>query len=195
MNRDDLRFQKTEENIKSTFIRCVDEKGFDKTRVADICKMAKISRNTFYVHYEDKYELMKAIYDDFERDIAKQFTYSMQKDFFEMNLESSIDWCINAISEHKDILKTLLKCSKAEFSDITKKIFFDKRFKEMTTSFKQRQNTVDAKLREAYISEAFAGFIEVWLNNYDKISEAEVKKILVEMCSAPVKSFSDNVLK
>ncbi|MBQ7937650.1 MAG: TetR/AcrR family transcriptional regulator [Oscillospiraceae bacterium] len=195
MNRDDLRFQKTEENIKRAFMCCVDEKGFDKTRVANICKTAKISRNTFYVHYEDKYELMKAVYDDFEREIAKQFTYSMQKDFFEMNLESSIDWCINAISENKNILKILLKCSKKEFSEITKKIFFDKRFKEMTTNYKQKQNTVEAKLREAYISEAFSGFVEVWLNNYDKISVAEVKKILIDMCYAPVKSFSDNVLK
>ncbi|MGZ2546862.1 TetR/AcrR family transcriptional regulator [Staphylococcus saprophyticus] len=32
--------------------------NFDEISVKDICKLAEISRGTFYLHYQDKYDLV-----------------------------------------------------------------------------------------------------------------------------------------
>ncbi len=54
----DLRVKKTKELIKGAFIELVEEKGFDNVTVKDICSKAQINRNTFYLHYYDKIDLL-----------------------------------------------------------------------------------------------------------------------------------------
>ena len=53
------------ESTELTLIRCMRkllrEKPFSKITVGEICEMARISRRSFYRHYNDKYELLKAI--------------------------------------------------------------------------------------------------------------------------------------
>ena len=58
---EDLRVYKTNQSIKWAFIDLVEEKGFDHVSVKDICAKALINRNTFYLHYYDKVDLLNKI--------------------------------------------------------------------------------------------------------------------------------------
>jgi len=58
---EDLRVIKTKGLIKGAFIELVEEKGFDNVSVKDICNKALINRNTFYLHYYDKVDLLNKI--------------------------------------------------------------------------------------------------------------------------------------
>lgn len=58
---EDLRVIKTKRLIKGAFIELVEEKGFDNVSVKDICNKALINRNTFYLHYYDKVDLLNKI--------------------------------------------------------------------------------------------------------------------------------------
>ncbi len=57
----DLRVQKTKKLIKEAFFELVEEKGYAKVTVMDITKKAMINRNTFYLHYLDKEDLIDQI--------------------------------------------------------------------------------------------------------------------------------------
>jgi AcrR family transcriptional regulator len=54
----DLRVLKTRKLIRDSFIKLMDEKGFENITVNDISEKAQINRSTFYLHYTDKYELL-----------------------------------------------------------------------------------------------------------------------------------------
>lgn len=54
----DLRVIRTRHMIKSAFLELMEEVGFTKVTVEGITKKAFISRNTFYLHYTDKYDLL-----------------------------------------------------------------------------------------------------------------------------------------
>ena len=58
---EDLRIKRTQRAIKDAFYSLVEEKGFEHITVKDITERAMISRNTFYLHYEDKYDLLNKI--------------------------------------------------------------------------------------------------------------------------------------
>lgn len=58
---EDLRVIKTKSNIKTTFIQMVGEIGYQKITIKDLCSKAMINRNTFYLHYNDKDELIKTL--------------------------------------------------------------------------------------------------------------------------------------
>ena len=60
----DLRFYKTDKMIKDAFLELINTMDFEKISVTNITQMAKISRSTFYLHYEDKYDLLEQIEDE-----------------------------------------------------------------------------------------------------------------------------------
>ena len=57
----DLRIKRTEKAIRKSFIKLMAKKGFDRILVKDITDEAMISRNTFYLHYADKYDLLDTV--------------------------------------------------------------------------------------------------------------------------------------
>lgn len=57
----DLRVKRTRFMIKNAFLELMEELGFAKITVEKIAQKAFISRNTFYLHYTDKYALLKSL--------------------------------------------------------------------------------------------------------------------------------------
>jgi len=59
-----------EKLLKQAAYELIGKKSIDKVTVNDILKTAEVSKQTFYRHYHDKYELGNALYDDlFIKDI------------------------------------------------------------------------------------------------------------------------------
>lgn len=57
----DLRVIKTKRAIREAFIALVEEKGYRHVTVRDITQRAMINRNTFYLHYLDKEDLISSL--------------------------------------------------------------------------------------------------------------------------------------
>lgn len=55
----DLRILKTRKAIKEAFLTLVQTKGYERITIQDIAEKAMINRNTFYLHYVDKPDLME----------------------------------------------------------------------------------------------------------------------------------------
>ncbi|MGM9525036.1 MAG: TetR family transcriptional regulator [Peptococcaceae bacterium] len=60
----DLRYQKTENDIREAFLKLLRKKEFSQVSVSNIVEQAGINRSTFYAHYMDKYELLERIEQD-----------------------------------------------------------------------------------------------------------------------------------
>lgn len=56
--KQDLRVVKTKNLIKSAFLELIETNGYSKVTVTDIVDKAMINRNTFYLHYYDKEDLI-----------------------------------------------------------------------------------------------------------------------------------------
>lgn len=54
----DIRIIKSREKIKSALINLLNKYNFAEISVKNICQLAEISRGTFYLHYQDKYDLV-----------------------------------------------------------------------------------------------------------------------------------------
>ena len=69
--QDDLRILKTKRAIKNAFFDLVNEKTFEKVAISDIADKAMINRATFYLHYQDKYDLLNYLENEVLNDIEK----------------------------------------------------------------------------------------------------------------------------
>lgn len=57
----DKRYRETDQLIKDVFIQLVETRGYSNVTVKDIANRAQINRNTFYLHYRDKEDLIDKI--------------------------------------------------------------------------------------------------------------------------------------
>ena len=64
MKKTDLRVLKTRKAIKDAFLILIQTRGYDRITIQDIADEAMINRNTFYLHYIDKIDLMESLCKD-----------------------------------------------------------------------------------------------------------------------------------
>lgn len=75
----DRRITRSKKALRSALIELIEERGFDAVTVNDLCERADLNRGTFYNHFQDKDDLLKALEDEvigslvenFQRDMAK----------------------------------------------------------------------------------------------------------------------------
>ena len=60
-----LKNSKTKKIIQKSFIELLEKLTIDNLTVVNICKKAKIERKTFYLHYNDKYDLAEKIIEEY----------------------------------------------------------------------------------------------------------------------------------
>ena len=78
MNNSDLRVIKTKESIEAAFLEMMKKKPLEKITVVELAKKARISKGTFYLHYEDVYDLNRKL-------IMKVLRNALaEADFFEL---------------------------------------------------------------------------------------------------------------
>lgn len=66
----DQRILKTKQAVEDAFISLVELKGYNNVTLVDIAKKARVNRNTIYLHYESKEQIISSIlYSSFEKEI------------------------------------------------------------------------------------------------------------------------------
>lgn len=114
----DLRVKRTQKAIKESFFRLVDEKGFEHISVKDITDGAMISRNTFYLHYADKYDLLEKICDELMRSlffrVGKQIRIVQKDELTVENCAGVIEKGLSVVSDNKDAYRILFNSISAD---------------------------------------------------------------------------------
>jgi AcrR family transcriptional regulator len=68
----DRRVRRTRELLRSALLSLVLEKGYDRITVQDILDRADVGRSTFYAHYRDKEDLLRAGFEDIRAALAAE---------------------------------------------------------------------------------------------------------------------------
>ena len=62
-NEKDRRVIKTKKSIQSTLVSMMKERSYQDISVSNLCRNADIGRGTFYLHYNDIYEVIQELED------------------------------------------------------------------------------------------------------------------------------------
>ena len=99
--------QFTKKEIKLSTLRLLQSKPLDNIKVKDIIDDIGISRNTFYYHYHDIYDVLKDIFDETMLEITK-------------NSDENFDWeaVFKKMSENALAKKSIItNIFKSKYSD------------------------------------------------------------------------------
>ncbi|WP_340025770.1 TetR/AcrR family transcriptional regulator [Paenibacillus sp. FSL K6-1096] len=67
----DLRILRTKQSIRKAFDELIQEKGYEAITIQDIADRAMINRNTFYLHYQNKPDLLDTCMNELLSDLKE----------------------------------------------------------------------------------------------------------------------------
>ena len=106
MNENDLRVKKTREAIESSFLEMMKEKPLEKITVTALAKRARINKGTFYLHYQDIYDLHNKLLNQFFDEVMESV------DYFSMFIENPEEFLLRfqeTIRDYFDTFRLLLQ--------------------------------------------------------------------------------------
>ena len=168
----DLRIRRTKKSIRDAFFELIDENGFDSVTVKDITDRALISRNTFYLHYEDKFDLLNKI----SNELMRKVYWRVSKDLIKIkDLAFTID-CPAAllisiqrvIDEDRELYRLLL-------TDPGTVVFSEKIEKTIRTALDLIKGDIQgiSDLSIEYIITGMKGVIRYWVTHDDMDIQTE----------------------
>lgn len=181
MNKNDLRYIKTEDILRKSFFQCVDECGFEKTTISMICKKARISRRTFYIHYEDKYHLLDKLYKELEKKIIDTYAKTNVQEMLDGQFYNAISWYISQLDNNREIVRILIKCSKQKFTNMVEHLFVDYPQSHKKGYF-EKKNELSCALNVMYMVNGMVGFAEKWLERYEEMDKEEAIYLMTKFC-------------
>lgn len=83
----DIRIIKTQRALALALLTLLEKQSFPKITVNDICQEALVSRSTFYVHFEDKYMLLRFCLQEMHARLQRQLSGEDAREPFRLVLE------------------------------------------------------------------------------------------------------------
>ena len=106
----DLREKKTRNSIKNAFIELRAKKQLERITVKELCELAMISKATFYLHYNDIYDLSDCLQREVIQSVLENITSP------ELILTDSIAFTkelFNAFVPHENLIEILFSDTQA----------------------------------------------------------------------------------
>lgn len=189
MNKNDLRYIKTEKIIKESFIECVKNHGFEKTTISMICESGLISRNAFYLHFTDKYDLLDRLFDEFRASLLKKYGKNITESVVKNDVLASTKLYAETLIENREDFLFLIKCSRNRMENVIREIIIDFPNKAIVPDYEKICSNLNVRLNIKYMFTAMVAYTELWFENFDEISKDKAIFELYKLCETPTTIF------
>lgn len=170
----DRRIVKTQQQITSAFLSLISTEPISKISVSKIARMCDINRGTFYLHYNDVFDL----YDQ----ISKQFIDELEKTFDahypqsgQTNFLTLAEHIISYLNDNQQQFKALLQAdNSANFTEQIRQMFIDKVIEKEHIAAENEDDIIDV----IYNVNGATGVILAWMQEKLTGSQATITKRL-----------------
>ncbi|MFP7487937.1 TetR/AcrR family transcriptional regulator [Priestia filamentosa] len=147
------RKRRTQKLIIDAFFELLHEKPFDKITVNQLTKLADINRGTFYLHYQDKYELLEEIIKNYINHMNQYCLHDQEED------SNALTLAFDYLKDNYKFIEPLLRNEGYQL--------FQNELKSSISSFIETSDLFDLHvvsiLKKQAIISTILGVIEWWL--------------------------------
>lgn len=168
--------EETKERIRQAFLKLYREKRIEKISIGELAKEAKIYRGTFYYYYEDIYDLLLKIEEEFLNDATREVVKVIEGIVFN-DMEKKVESITNSLKKYEEFLKL--------FFIIRPNMKIIKRVKEAakekaieTLGLDINKLSLEDKYILEYIASAQVGLVTKWIENNRDIDASELGNIM-----------------
>ncbi|OZB93669.1 TetR/AcrR family transcriptional regulator [Paenibacillus sp. XY044] len=174
----DLRIVRTKQSIRKAFYELIREKGYEAITIQDIADRAMINRNTFYLHYQNKPDLLDICMDELLSELKQTVVLCP----FHMNpfRMSRLETVMQAVLEHISGSITFYYAMLVEESRIypfrakMENIIKEKLDEGWNPGQENSPLAMSKELLLEYLVSAFMGIVIWWIKNDRPLPATEV---------------------
>lgn len=164
----------TKQAIATSFKQLMETTPFDKISISDITRKCGLNRQSFYYHFQDKYELINWI---FENEIIDIISDGINMD----NWTSKISQMFRLMLKDKKFYSNAIKHTNSEFHSYILKVATNQ-FREVVRKLQKIMNQNISQKDETFIADFFgygtAGVVIEWVETGMKELPEELAKRL-----------------
>lgn len=180
MNKEDFRVTRTRTSIKKAFLEILDEKAFQDITIKEIADRAQCNRNTFYLHYTDKYDLIDKLCSDCLKNMEQSLYETYEKQYL-----SKMDWSIDIAKRCLDSIELDMAFYKIVLGKNKYSRFADQ-FRELLVYFigsaSLKQTGKKTQILEVQFSaNGMVGVIRYWLANQTEYLKEDIMEELYNL--------------
>lgn len=182
----EMKVAKTKELLRNTLVDLIEEKGFDAISVRDITFIAGLNRGTFYLHYKDKYDLMEKnqteVLNGLQEKLQDLKPNEIDEYYSKDMVYPPVIQLFTYLMENKRFIKVLIS-SKGDpaFPKKMKKNIKESFYEKLNIIKNQYIIDIPHEYITAFISSAFFGLIEEWLEKDESDSPEEMAVMHMKM--------------
>lgn len=164
----------------------LEEKAINQITVRELTDLVDINRGTFYFHYNDIYNMLHSVEDDF----LSRFQLVPDQEI--VSGTGSFPYLLNVfgfIKKNSDIMTIMLgKNTDVDFANRLKKMFFERCEKHWREKMGITDDT-ELATYSAFLVAGSVGIIKMWLNNGMKESVEEISHLAGTIMEASLKPY------
>lgn len=173
ISNEDLRVRKTQAAIKNAFLTLLDKKLFKDITVKEITQAAPCNRNTFYLHYTDKYDLMEKLCASQLSATKKVLCATYGKQY-----PSNLDWCVDISRIILDAIESDIQFYEVVFGKNRYPDFADQ-YQKLLADFIDTSLDKAAKSKRSHFEVQFSasgmiGLLKYWIVNREIYAKEQI---------------------
>lgn len=168
--------EETREKIKNAFLKLYKEKRIEKISIGELAKEAKIYRGTFYYYYEDIYDLLSKIEEEFFNESIKDVVEVVQG-ILSNDIEERVISITNNFKKYEDLMR-LFFITRPNIKLINKIKETAKGKAVETLGIDVEKLSNEDKYILEYIASAQVGIVTKWIENNRDIDAVSLGNIM-----------------
>ncbi len=194
MDKNESKYYNSAKKMNLALISILDEKDFLDITVKEICQKAAVNRSTFYLHYENIYDLLKETLDNLYKDFFSRYDETIKMDRLSNKTNDELylitpkylEPYLSFVNENKKIFKLLYFKNEVFNGQNMYNEWFNKIFKPILVKF----NVYDEEEQEYIMMfhlQGIMGLLMEWLKNDCSMSIDNLINVIQKCIKEPKK--------
>ena len=173
MNKNESRFFNTANKMHDALIQLLDIKDFEFITVREICTHAGVNRSTFYLHYDNTYDLLAETVEAVYKDFFSRYKFSESAGTFDIDKKESQELFLitpeymypylNFVRENRRLFRLMYQKSRTLGTEKMYGHLFEKIFSPILDKFGV-SNDQQSYIMTFYLK-GLIGLIDQWVND------------------------------
>lgn len=182
----DLRVLRTKKMILTSFIKLVEEKGYDAITIQDIADEAMINRATFYAHFKDKVNLYEYIFDTSINSLAAildTFPLMENNRVQIKNIQLALTNVFKIIKENRQFFMILIRSNFIENFESKMIDLLTIKYEEIFSKLKITENDIEVPVDFIieYMSSIFIGTVHWWITSKSEFPPEHMARLVIKL--------------
>lgn len=192
MDKNESKYHNSSIKMNNALINLLDKKDFEDITVKEICQTASVNRSTFYLHYENTYDLLKETLENLYKDFFSRYDSNLSMD--RINNKSNDDLFLitpkylkpylSFVYDNKKIFKLMYFKNEVFNGRNMYDIWLDKIFKPILSKFNVKNEEEQSYIMLFHL-QGLIGLIMEWVKNDCKMPIDDLINVIQKCIKEP----------